>query len=166
MKSTMLYPIIASVMMMLATTGNLMGQDLGFTIKLDKTNYKKGEHIHCTMTIKNLGKKDVTINNRFLVNRPTGPHEVSLQLIDPNLKQVPFETKINADFNSNSFAVLHPGNTEVSTYIITEDFYLTDAGDYSVTAYYENTRNPAGPALKQPAWTGTLISNKVIFKLR
>lgn len=166
MKSIMLYPIIASVMMMLATTGNLMGQDLGFTIKLDKTSYKKGEPIICTLMLKNISNKDILINNRFLVNRPNGAHEVSLLLIDPNLLQVPFETKINASFSSDSYIVIHPGNTEQSTYIITEDFYLTKTGDYAVTAYYENTENPAGTAFKQPAWKGTLISNKITFKIR
>ena len=166
MKSTMLYPIIASVMMMLATTGNLMGQDLGFTIKLDKINYEKGEPIHCTMVIKNLGKKDITINNRFLVNRPTGPHEVSLQVIGPDLKEVPFESKIRASFTSNKYIVLHPGGTETKTYILTGDFNLFEPGDYSVTAYYENKGNPPGPAPKQPAWMGTLTSNKLMFKIR
>lgn len=143
-----------------------MAQDLSFTIKLDKTNYKKGEPVSCIMMLKNMSKKDIVINNRFLVNRPTGPHEVSLQVIDPNLEQLPFTSKVNASFTSKKFIVLHPGITEMKTYIITEDFDLTEAGDYSVTAYYENTKNPAGLTIKQPAWTGTLISNKVIFKLR
>ena len=116
--------------------------------------------------ISNLGKKDIVINNRFLVNRPTGPHEVSLQVIGPDLKQVPFESKINAGVTSNKYIVLHPGNTETDTYLLTEDFSLYKPGAYSVTAYYENTQSQAGPAFKQPAWMGTLISNKVVFKIR
>ena len=152
-------------MVFLIASGNLNGQDLSFTIKLNK-EYTKGEPVSCTMILKNTGSKDLTVNNRFLVNRPSGPHEVSFQVTNQNMNLIPFSAKINASRDSKEFIVLHPGQTDSATCNLSELFEITETGVYYVEAYYENQFDPPG-SLKMPSsWKGSLKSSKIIFTLR
>ena len=109
---------------------------------------------------------DLVVNNRFLVNWPSGPHEVSFQITDPGMKMIPFSNKVNASMESNEFIVLHPGKTETATYILSKRFEFTETGNYNVTAYYENRYDPPASLNMAPSWKGDLKSNKVIFTLR
>lgn len=166
MKRFILHQLVALIMVILIASGNLNGQDLSFTIKLDKTAYNKGEQISCTMMLKNISSKDLVVNNRFLVNRPGGPHEISFQIMDPGMKMVPFSSKVNASSKSKKFLVLHPGKTEIRTYILTEDFDLTETGNYNIAAFYENRVDAPASLKLSSSWKGNLISNKVNFTLR
>jgi hypothetical protein len=118
------------------------------------------------MTLKNTGTRDLVVNNRFLVNRPSGPHEVSFQVTDQNMNMIPFAAKVNASRESNEFIVLHPGQTDSATYILSKRFNMTEAGVYYVEAYYENSFDPPGPLKMPSAWKGNLKSNKIIFTIR
>lgn len=166
MKKIILHPVLAAIMIILVSSGYLNGQELSFTISLDKTNYNKGEQISCTMMLKNISSKDIVVNNRFLVNRPSGPHEISFQITDPDIKMVPFSSKVNASSKSKKFLILHPGQTEIRTYILTEDFELTETGNYNIAAYYENRFDAPALSKMTAAWKGNLKSNKVNFTLR
>lgn len=153
------------MLILIAAVGHQSPEALSFSIKLDKSNYNKGEPVKCSLILKNNSTKDIVVNNRFLVNLPMGPHEISFQIFDRDLKQVLFTTKINAGFESNRFILLHPGTTEVKTYILSDHFDLTEKGNYSIVAYYENKNDPPA-ALKLPsAWKGTLMSNKVVITM-
>lgn len=166
MKKIILYPFLSAIMLMLAVSGNIKAQDLRFTIRLDKTNYKQDDPVKCTMTIKNIGKKDLVVNNRFLVNLPVEPHEVSLVITDPDNRPVMFASVFRVSFNNDKFITLHPGDSTSNTYTLTDDFSLMQAGYYKVLAYYEN-KTDAPTSLKMPsAWKGILISNKTWFSLR
>ena len=154
------------VMLLLIVPGKARGQDLSFTISLDKTAYNKGDQVKCTMMFKNTSKKDMVINNRMLVNNPNGPHEISFQILDPGVKQVRFASLVNASAESKKFLVLHPGKTETKIYLLTEDFELNEPGNYNIVGYYQN-RYDAPVSLKMaPSWKGTLLSNKVNFTIR
>lgn len=166
MKKMILHPLVAALMIMLATPGNLKAQELSFTISLDKASYNKGEPVKCSMMLKNSGNKDLVVNNRFLVNLSNGPHEISLQILDPDLYSVPFVSLIRASFDSDKFILLRPGNTASKIYTVTDDFDLVKAGKYSITAYYENQSDAPAKAKMPGAWKGSLISNKIIFNLR
>ena len=151
---------------MLISTGNLFAQELSFSIKTDKTTYRKGEPVSCSLILKNVSGKEIVINNRFLVNRATGPHEITLQVINPGLHPVPFSSKVNASYQSNMYTKLLPGKTITNKYVLTEDHEISDTGNYTITAYYENLKD-APASLKLPAsWKGTLISPKVSFTIR
>ena len=166
MKRIILHPLVAVIMVILVGAGNLNGQDLSFTIKLNKAEYDKGEPITCTMILKNTGRQDLVVNNRFLVNVPSGPHEISFQVLDPGLNMLPFTSKVNASIESNEYIVLHPGQTEAATYLLSKRFEMAVTGNYSIEAYYENQFDaPASFNMSSP-WKGSLKSNKVIFTLR
>jgi hypothetical protein len=166
MKNMIIYPFMSAVMLMLTAAGNLKAQDLSFTIKLDKTNYNKGEPVKCTMELKNTGKKNLVVNNRFLVNMPAGPLEVSLVITGPDNHLVPFTSLVRASFESDEYVTLRPENTTMNVYTLTNDFDLVKDGNYSIIAYYQN-KNDAPAALEMPAaWKGTVISNKLNFSLR
>ncbi len=153
-------------MVILVASGNLNGQDLSFAIKLNKTEYNKGEPVNCTMTLKNTGNQDLVVNNRFLVNVPSGPHEISFQVLDSGLNRIPFSTKVNASRESNEYIVLHPGQSEAATYLLSKRFNLTEAGIYFVEAYYENRFDAPASLHMSASWKGSLKSNKVIFTIR
>lgn len=160
-----IYPFMSAIMLMLAVTGKLRAQELSFTIKPDKTNYNKGEPVMCTLSLKNTGTKDIIVNNRFLVNIPDGPHDVSLVITGPNLLTALFISQINAGLPTDEFILLHPGNTTTKNYLISGDFLLSEAGSYSIVAYYENKTDPKASLKLPSAWKGTLISTKVWFNL-
>lgn len=153
-------------MVFLIASGNLNGQDLSFTIKLDKSEYNKEEKVSCTMILKNTGAKDIVINNRFLVNRSGGPHEVSFQVTDQNMNVIPFSTKVNASRESKEFIILHPGQSDSATYNLSKRFQMAEAGVYYVEAYYENQFDPPASLNMSSSWKGNLKSNKIIFTLR
>jgi hypothetical protein len=154
------------MILIIVAAGNLYSQELSFTISLDKAIYNKGEPVKCTLTIKNVSNKDQVVNNRFLVNLPTGPHEVSLQILDSDLYTIPFASLIRASFDSHKFILLAPGKTEMKTYTVTGDFDLLKTGKYSITAYYENQSDTPASLKMSASWKGSLISNKAIFNLR
>ena len=166
MKRVILHPLLAVIMVILFAAGNLKGQDLSFTIKLNKTEYNKGEPINCTMTLKNTGKKDLVVNNRFLVNVPSGPHEISFLVLDSGLNRIPFSAKVNASRESNEYIVLHPGQTEEATYLLSKRFDMAEAGVYNIEAYYENRFDAPASLNMASSWKGSLKSNKVIFTIR
>jgi hypothetical protein len=165
MKRFILQPFVTIIMVILISSVNVRSQDLSFTIKLDKTTYHKGDTVKCFMTLKNNSNKNLVINNRFLVNRPLGPHEISFEFTDPDLKPVPFISKINASLQSKNYILLKPGNAETKTYLLTEDFELTGAGNYSVTAFYDNHLDAPALSKMPSAWKGSLISNKINFTI-
>ena len=139
--------------------------DLSFSIKLNKTKYKKGEPVNCTMTLKNTSQKDMVINNRFLVNHPMGTREISFQIIGPDLQQVPFVVKINAGIKSRKFRALHPGQSDSHDIELSYYFDMETPGKYSVVGYYENTDDSPDSMHLTPAWKGQLVSNKLIINL-
>jgi hypothetical protein len=145
--------------------GKLNAQGLSFSISLDKKSYAKGEPVKCTMTLKNNGKQNIVVNNRFLVNLPNGPHEVSMVITDPTNHQLSFNSRVRASFESDVFTVLQPGKITTRIYDLTGDYLFSDTGNYNILAYYENKSNaPANSKIGNP-WKGTLISNKSFFSL-
>jgi len=165
MKRFILQPIVTVMMVILVLSVNVRGQDLSFTIQLDKTSYNKGDTVKCKMTLKNISNNNLVVNNRFLVNYPGGPHEISFLIIDPGLKSVQFSSMINASSKSEHFMVLPAGKTETKTYILSEDFELTEKGNYSITGYYDNHFDAPVSLKMRSAWKGILISNKVNFTI-
>ena len=148
------------------TGGRLNAQQLEFSISLDKKTYAKGEPVKCTMTIKNISAQNLVVNNRFLVNLPNGPHEVSFVITDPANHQLLFMSRIRASFNSDEFIMLQPGKSTTEVYDLNEDYQFSASGNYTVLAYYENKSNaPANSGFANP-WKGVLISNKTFFSLR
>jgi hypothetical protein len=165
MKRYILQPFVTVLLLILISSISLRGQDLSFTINLDKATYHKGDTVKCIMTLTNNSNKNLVINNRFLVNRPLSPHEISFEFIGPDMKPVTFISKINASSQSKKYIVLKPGNSQTKTYQLTEDFELTGTGNYSVTAYYNNRFDAPASLKMSSAWKGNLISNKVSFTI-
>ena len=141
-------------------------QELSFTIKLDKTNYKVNEPMKCSMMLKNESARDIVVNNRFLVNLPGGPLEVSFQLIGPDLKPAIFQKLINAPRKSRHFRLLHPGESVSKTYLLSEAFDVSQKGQWNITAYYKNKQDTPPELKLASAWMGQLVSDKVNFTIR
>jgi hypothetical protein len=166
MKKFIIQSFVTAFMIFLFTAGHVNGQDLVFTIKLNKTSYKKGEPVTCTMMLKNISKNNLVVNNRFLVNRPAGPHDISFELIDPDLNTVTFNTKIKAAFESKDYILLAPGKTESATYLLSKRFELLKTGSYKLTAYYENKYDAPAELNMPAAWKGSLHSNSTVLNIR
>ena len=166
MKRFISQSLVAALLLFFFAAGHASAQDLVFTIKLNKTNSKKGEPVTCTMMLKNISKNNLVVNNRFLVNVPAGPHDISFQLIDPDMNPVPFAAKIKAAFESKDYILLAPGKTESATYLLSKRFDLSKSGSYKLTAYYENKYDAPAALNLAPAWKGSLHSNSTVFIIR
>lgn len=141
------------------------GQDLGFSISMDKKTYTKTDAVKCSLTLRNKGTRNITVNSRLLVNLPSGPREVSLLITDPDNRLVPFVSLIRASFHSDEFNILKPGSTVTYVYSVSNDFLFVKTGVYSIIGYYENNDDPPASLKMPPAWKGTLVSNKSFFTL-
>jgi hypothetical protein len=140
--------------------------ELKFTISLQKQAFKPNQPVMLQLKLENVSARPIVVNTRFLVNIAGGPHEVVLQVIDPEKKTLHFMPLIRASFQSDQYITLPPGKSATDTHDMGRDFVLTASGEYSVRAYYENERDaPAGMQLPA-AWKGTLESNKVQFTIR
>jgi hypothetical protein len=158
--------LFVTCLLFFLSAGHVHAQNLVFTIKLNKTDYNKGEPVTCSMMLKNTGKTNLVVNNRFLVNVPAGPHDISFQLTDPDMNTVPFTSKIKAAFESRDYIVLAPGKTESATYVLSKRFDLSKTGSYKLTAYYENKHDAPAALNMQPAWKGSLHSNSIVLTIR
>lgn len=166
MKKFISQSIVAILLLLFFAAGHINAQELVFTIKLNKTNYKKGEPVTCTMMLKNISKNNLVVNNRFLVNVPAGPHDISFQIIGPDMNPVPFAAKIKAAFESTDYILLASGKTESATYLLSKRFDLSKTGSYKLTAYYENKYDAPAALIMPPAWKGSLHSNSIAFTIR
>lgn len=156
---------MASILFLVLGKSSLQGQELQFSVTLDKASYNKGEPIKCELTIKNISKKELVVNNRFLVNLPNGPHEVSLVITDPDHYPVFFTSLVRASFQSDEYVKLKPGGSTSASYTISNDFDFVKPGAYQVTGYYEN-KSEAPVSLHFPiAWKGSLTSAKSTFTI-
>jgi len=140
--------------------------DLTFSLNLNKSAFNAGETIQCNIMLKNTSSKDIVVNKRFLVNYPGGPHEVWLEIIGPNLKQIPFVIKINAEPGTGVFTLLKASQSVSGSYPLTNQFELAGPGRYSIKAYYENQVDPNSSTGLKTAWKGSLVSEKLNFTIR
>jgi hypothetical protein len=160
-----IHSILLCLTALLLAPGSTKAQGLSFSISFNKTVYTLGEPIVCTMTLKNTGSTALVVNNRFLVNRASGPHEVAFQVIDPVLLAVPFSSFVNSKSESDQYRALPSGASETVTYILTNHYTLTKLGKYSVVGFYENKADPPVSLSLPTAWKGRLKSNKALFTL-
>lgn len=149
----------------LITSGSVQAQ-LSLSLRFTKSAYELGSPVSCVIALKNTSATALVVNNRFLVNLPTGPREIALQVIDPSLQVVPFTSRVNASSETDKYIVLQPGSSTSITYTLTDDYELVAKGKYSVTAYYENRFEAPTSSGLSAAWKGRLKSNKASFTLR
>jgi hypothetical protein len=162
-----IYRILAGTLfLLLMSPESAHAQGLTFSISFNKTVYALGEPIVCTMTLKNTGSTALVVNNRFLVNNPMGPHEVSFQITDPVLKQMPFDIKVNASSQSNYYVSLPGGAIDTFSCNLADYFDFTVKGLYKVAAFYENKLNAPISLGLPSAWKGRLRSNKLTFTIQ
>lgn len=147
---------------------------LKFDIKFEKTVFKEGQPVRCTMVLANTGKSPLIVNKRFLVNRPFPmPHEVYFVIKDEKGNELPFQLMIRAgEPKAGDFVELSVGknikSSDVFGIIASEGYDLTEAYDlkkpgvYAVSAVYENRNEPEG----MKVWTGRLISNTVKITIK
>ena len=166
MKNIFLFLIGKGILLLSINPVLAQPAELSFTIKLDKTTYKVNEPMKCSMILKNESAGDIVVNNRFLVNLPGGPLEVSFQLIGPDLKPAIFQKLINAPRKSNHFHLLHPGESVSKPYMLTGVFDISQKGQWNVAAYYKNKQDTPPELKLASAWMGQLVSNKVNFTIR
>src|SRR6267154_2942540 len=118
MKKLLQFPLMTGMLLFSIASLKAQTPGLSFTIAVNKTSYAAGDPVKCTLTLKNTSGKDLVINKRFLVNNPAGPHEISFQLIGPDLKPLSFMLKIDASFTTSDYRVLHTGQSEIQNYTL------------------------------------------------
>jgi hypothetical protein len=155
---------LALPLLLLATLSG-HAQPLRFTIQLNKASYKTGEQVQCTLKITNTGNRNVVVNNRFLVNRPNGAHDIAFQLTGPGLTTVAFTSKIKASAQSDRYVLLRPGGSAFKNYDLSEDFDLLKPGKYELMGWYDNQFDPPAALKLGPAWRGNIPSNKTGFTI-
>lgn len=137
--------------------------ELRLTLQLDQTRFRAGEPIKAHITIENRSAVDVVINRRFLINHPSGAHEIFFQILGPDKKLVPFESQVRAFYESREFMRLGTEEVFGKLYDLTGDYDLNKAGEYTITAFYENDQDPPTEMKLRAAWKGRLKSNSVRF---
>jgi hypothetical protein len=103
------------------------------------------------------------INRRLLINHPSGPHEIFFQIFGPDKKLVPFESQVRALYESREFTRLGTEEVFGKLYDLTSDHILKGAGEYTISAFYENDQDPPLEMKLGAAWKGRLKSNSVQF---
>lgn len=148
---------------------------LKFSIEFEKTVFKEGEPVNCTMVLTNTGKTALIVNKRFLVNFPAPmPHEVFFVIKNEKGDELPFQLRIKAgDPKAKDFAELLPGKSIKSSdifgivqskgYNLTEAYDLKIPGVYTVYAVYENKTKPEG---MNNVWTGKIVSNNIKITIK
>ncbi|HJX83945.1 MAG TPA: hypothetical protein VJ723_06345 [Candidatus Angelobacter sp.] len=145
--------------------GQARTSELQLTIQMDKSSYKAGEPILCRVVLRNVSDTHLAVNNRMLVNVPTGAHELYVRLTGPSGKTVPFVKKVRASLEGGPFVPLLPNHIAGLDYDLAKDHELTQAGTYTVRVYYEN-HSPGPAGIDLPVWQGTLESNQLTFNLQ
>ena len=165
MKALLLVAFLATALVG-GTSVQAQQPDLRLTLQLEKTQFSVGEPIVARILIENLSPIDVVVNRRLLVNRPIGPHELFFQITGSDHKLVSFAARVRDSFESREFVLLGTKRVYGKLYDLTKEYELAAAGEYTVTAFYENKQDPP-PALKLPsAWKGRLKSNSVKFSIK
>ena len=117
-----------------------------------------------TVTLENAGPGPALASVRLLVNRPDGAHEVTFKMLGPDLREVPFTSRVNASYESRRWKVLEPGKSVFATTNLARDYDLSAQGFYTVQAVYENSQSaPAGTSDLQ-AWKGRIASPVLRFE--
>jgi hypothetical protein len=157
--------LVLAATALIATSQEPGAQELRLRIEFDKSTYRADEPIVCRVTLENISENRHVVNNRMLVYVPTGPHELTFQILAPDKATMEFESKVRASFESDDFLLLLPKHLTGRLYDLRHDYTLTKRGEYTVRAYYETkTEAPASLNLP-PAWRGSLESNRATFTL-
>ena len=148
------------------TSAQAQQPELRLTLQLESTQFRAGEPIVVRVLIENVSPIEVVINRRLLVNRTIGPHELFFQIRGPDGKLVPLAARIRDSFESREFLLLGTKRVYGKLYDLAKEHELVAAGEYTVTAFYENKQDPP-PVLKlSSAWKGRLKSNSVKFSIK
>lgn len=139
---------------------------LQLILKLDKKEYFVGDRIICQLTLENISSNNVTINNGFLINARTAPHQIYFQIIKNNVDILEFLSQVNAAFDDSTYKILNPKSTESYKYMLLSEDYDLKPGSYTVQAFYENLFTPSNAVFSKTLWQGTVASSKVTFKIR
>ena len=147
------------------TPGPTESPSLAFNLSLDQDTYKIGEDILATWEFENLSDDAILVNRRLSPNAIpefseisfifTAPLENDIHLVvDIEMRNLPEE---------DDFILLDPGQIVSGYYLISRVYGpLTDPGEYSIRAIYNNHFNPPSGT---PAWQDEIYSNMVLFTI-
>jgi hypothetical protein len=151
-------------------------EDLEFSIRLEKSQYRVDELIFSMLTLKNTGLTPVWVNNRMLVNHDFIEEfgEVYFVITAPWGESAVFSAKVNAEeSDARYFVLLKPGESvETSSDGIMYYAFASRSrqegstyfpeGKYCVWAVYHNQTDPS---LDGVVWKGKTKSNFVEFEI-
>jgi hypothetical protein len=120
-----------------------------FIINLPKDRFGMGDPIRVRMTLRNAGKKPMTVNKRLLVNdraAPPGFREVYFTITTPGGGNAGFAWDIRAGFpEAKDFLKLKPGASVSAKVDLNDLYFLEEVGTYHVKATYQNVHR--GPTV-------------------
>jgi len=149
--------LILMISMDSVSFGKNNSQGLNLTIATDKNLYTSAESIKCTLALRNISKRTLTVNERLLLNYDaTFPHEVLFNIIAPDGKLLELIPIIKASLpKPRDFTTLAPSKFLMKTFELTQYFSFAQQGKYRIQAVYENHHQPENMVV----WTGNIKSN-------
>lgn len=116
---------------------------LEFRISLAKTEFRVGEEILLTMTLRNPSRESMVVNGRLAVNDSDAPppfRDVYLRIETPSGEGALFGWDVRIGFpDREDFLRLAPGESLAATVDLAFLYPLDQKGEYRITAVYENT---------------------------
>ena len=139
------------------------------SVAFDKTEYRPGDPIQVTFTLRNTEQTPVLVNGRLALNAPFAPpryREVALTITAPSGQPLPFMAKLNlGGAQDKHFKLLQPGETVQHSYALRDYYRFDQPGAYTAEASYQNQAEPSQAGSLQP-WKGELSAEPVSFTLQ
>jgi hypothetical protein len=140
-----------------------MKANLNLEVTTNKNEYRIGEEIVVRAYLFNFDDEPILVNARMALSGATGPGELSLEIVGPSQRRLPFRARVNIGLpNAEEFSTVAPwccvGRQfdDIQAY-----FQVSQIGHYTLVATYRNKH--AAEDTDKEIWQGTLKSNSVPF---
>lgn len=144
-----------------------MSQEIQLQVASAKERYQQDEPIIIRVLLWNFGEDPKVFNSRLALSGEDGPGEISLKIIGPVGKTMPFQARVNIGApEQEDFSWVLPWNSIGRQYELEPlaEFDFRKKGKYELVARYSNRQK--GEAWHHQAWVGVLISNTITFEMK
>ena len=119
-------------------------ESLQLTLSLDKHEFAPSDDIYCRVELKNIGRKDFTVNKRLAVNyHEARKHlkEIHFAICDASGKYAEFTAKIRIGSPKMSdYVTLAPGESIYKLYPLKLYYRLQSGTEYTIQAVCQQPR--------------------------
>mgnify|MGYP007118312868 CR=1 FL=1 len=145
--------------------GSTQSPGLAFSLSLDQDTHNVGEEILAVWELENLSEEAILVNRRLSPNAIPEFSEIDFIFVAPLARGIHLVVDIEMRNlpEEDDFILLDPGQIVSGYYLISRVYGpLTDPGEYSIRAIYNNHFNPPSGT---PAWQDEIYSNMVLFTI-